>query len=103
LTSLLLIPFVRYFTVDAAGMISSSSGSCFGCDSILLTRRERRDMCMIFGSFLLICETVGRNKGMVWYMHHYLMMPRSCIYYTYGLLWCHIAVCIYHIYRNMAS
>jgi len=43
LASLLPIPFVRYFTVDAAGTISSSSGSCFGCDSISLTRRERRD------------------------------------------------------------
>jgi len=43
LTSLLPIPFVRYYTVGAGGPISSSSGSCFGCDSISLTRRERRD------------------------------------------------------------
>jgi len=43
LTSLRTIPFVRYYTVDAGGTISSSSGSCFGCDSISLTRRERRD------------------------------------------------------------
>jgi len=40
---ILPIPFVRYYTVGAAGTISPSSGSCFGCDSISLTRRECRD------------------------------------------------------------